>query len=67
MKLNFQQAACCEGQEADGNYGDLGQHDKALALKESILKLMRSKLGEDHPDTLHSMNNLALMFGFSQN
>jgi tetratricopeptide (TPR) repeat protein len=41
-------------------YRDAGQLDKALPLYEETLKLMKAKLGPDHPDTLTSMNNLAL-------
>jgi tetratricopeptide (TPR) repeat protein len=42
-----------------GGYKDAGQLDKALPLYEETLRLMKAKLGPDHPDTLQSMNNLA--------
>jgi tetratricopeptide (TPR) repeat protein len=41
-------------------YKDAGQLDKALPLFEETLKLMKAKLGADHPHTLRSMNNLAM-------
>ena len=41
-------------------YQAAGQWDKALPLMEETLKLLKAKLGPDHPDTLTSMNNLAL-------
>ncbi|KAH8824127.1 hypothetical protein DL96DRAFT_1502139 [Flagelloscypha sp. PMI_526] len=40
-------------------YSDLGQHRKALELKERVLKLQRHVLGEEHPDTLRSMSSFA--------
>jgi predicted nuclease of restriction endonuclease-like RecB superfamily len=36
----------------------------ALQLTEQVIKFYKSKLGEDHPDTLTSMHNLAL--GYSE-
>ena len=36
-----------------------GSCDQALPLFEETLKLVKAKLGPDHPDTLTSMNNLA--------
>ena len=40
-------------------YGAAGRTAEALALHEETLKLMKPKLGPDHPDTLPSMDNLA--------
>jgi hypothetical protein len=37
-----------------------GQHRQALTLEEQALAGYRRVLGEDHPDTLESMNNLAV-------
>ena len=41
-------------------YRAAGKLDLALPLFEQTLQLRKAKLGLDHPDTLHSMNNLAL-------
>ena len=42
-------------------YGDAGKLDRApLPLYEETLAIQKSKLGPDHPDTLRSMNNLAV-------
>ncbi len=38
---------------------DAGKLDLALPLFEETLKLQKSKLGPEHPDTLRAMNNLA--------
>src|SRR5262249_13276993 len=43
-------------------YGDTGRLDMALPLWEEILKLLKAKLGPDHPDTLRCMNNLAAAY-----
>ncbi|KAH8834481.1 hypothetical protein DL96DRAFT_1810741 [Flagelloscypha sp. PMI_526] len=40
-------------------YSDLGQHRRALEMKEQVLKLRRQILGDEHPDTIGSMHNLA--------
>jgi tetratricopeptide (TPR) repeat protein len=40
-------------------YYAAGQFDRALRLHEQVLKARRAKLGDDHPDTLLSMINLA--------
>jgi len=40
-------------------YWGAGKLDLALPLFEETLKLMKAKLGPDHPTTLTSMNNLA--------
>jgi len=40
-------------------YKEVGKLDLAVPLYEETLKLMKSKLGPDHPDTLTSMSNLA--------
>jgi tetratricopeptide (TPR) repeat protein len=39
-----------------------GQYQQALALLKRLLIADRRLLGDDHPDTLHSMNNLAVTF-----
>ena len=36
-----------------------GQHQQALTLEEQTLTTYRRVLGENHPDTLTSMDNLA--------
>ena len=36
--------------------------DLALPLFEEMLKLRKAKLGPEHPDTLQSMNNLAVAY-----
>jgi tetratricopeptide (TPR) repeat protein len=43
-------------------YQAAGKLDRALPLFEETLKLTKAKLGADHPDTLISMNNLALVY-----
>ena len=35
---------------------------EALTLREETLALQKAKLGPDHPDTLSSMNNLAISY-----
>jgi hypothetical protein len=39
-------------------YSEAGRGTEALLLLEAV-KLRKSKLGEDHPNTLKSMGNLA--------
>jgi hypothetical protein len=41
-------------------YSDAGRRNEALEMSETVWKLRKGKLGEDHPDTLKSMNNLAI-------
>jgi hypothetical protein len=36
-----------------------GQYRQAIAMQEQTLAARRRVLGNDHPDTLNSMNNLA--------
>ena len=45
-------------QPAEG-YRSAGRLDEAMPLMEETLRLRKAKLGDDHPDTLNSMNNLA--------
>jgi RNA polymerase sigma factor (sigma-70 family) len=45
--------------EERARYADLGRHAEALKLHEETLRLRKTKLGPDHPDTLASMHNLA--------
>ncbi|CAE7146267.1 unnamed protein product [Rhizoctonia solani] len=40
----------------------LGQYDKAEQLNFQLLNTRKRVLGEEHPDTLTSMNNLALIY-----
>ena len=47
-------------------YNDLGQHAKAVQLREEALVLQRLKLPADHPDLLTSMYTLANGYGFLQ-
>jgi hypothetical protein len=44
-------------------YLDAGRRAEAIRLHEETLKLFESRLGPDHPDTLTSRNNLAIVFG----
>ena len=46
---------------ADG-YVKLGRKADALKLQEETLALQKAKLGPTHPDTLASMNNLAMSY-----
>ena len=39
-----------------------GEYDRALPLYEECLAKYKRVLGDDHPDTLTSLNNLALLF-----
>ena len=43
-------------------YAVLGRYAEALKLREQTLALRKAKLGPDHPDTLSSMNNLAVSY-----
>jgi len=43
-------------------YVAAGRTAEAIALHEEAFKLMKSKLGPDHPETLVSMNNLATQY-----
>ena len=43
-------------------YRKAGRRSEALQLTEQVLKLHKSKLGEDHPDTLSSMHSLATCY-----
>ena len=43
-------------------YEAAGKLDLALPLFTETLKIMKGKLGPEHPDTLTSMNNLALTY-----
>lgn len=40
----------------------LGRNDDALLLKSQVLELRKLTLGDEHPDTLTSMNNLAVTY-----
>jgi len=42
-------------------YWNLGQNDKALELELEVLDARKEVLGERHPDTLTTMNNLVHM------
>jgi hypothetical protein len=44
------------------SYKYVGEHAKALELRIRVLALRQAKLGEDHPDTLTSMSNLAIRY-----
>jgi hypothetical protein len=45
-----------------GLFSDRGMNDRALPIYEDCLAKMKRVLGEDHPDTLTSLNNLAGLF-----
>ena len=40
----------------------MGQYDRALPLYEVVLEICKSELGDRHPDTATSMNNLAYLY-----
>ena len=44
-------------------YGETGRQAEALQLTEQVTHLRKIKLGEDHPDTLHSIKLLAYISG----
>ena len=44
-------------------YGELGEHEKALELAKKTYELRSKVLGEGDPDTLTSLNNLAYEYG----
>ena len=48
-------------QTLSDRYRDLGMYEAAVPLQESSLKTRRRELGDDHPDTLSSINNLACL------
>ena len=43
-------------------FKDKGEYDRALALHEECLAKRKRVLGDDHPDTLLSLNNIAILF-----
>jgi serine/threonine protein kinase len=43
-------------------FGGLGMHHESFAVFQRALNLRRAQLGDDHPDTLASMNNLAMAY-----
>ncbi len=43
-------------------FGGLGMHQESFTVFQRALNLRREKLGEDHPTTLDSMNNLAMAY-----
>ena len=43
-------------------WGGAGRQAEAIQLTEQVVKLRKSKLGDDHPDTLTSMHNLAVQY-----
>ena len=43
--------------------GEKGLHEEALGLHQEVLEKRRRILGEEHPDTLRAMNNLAFTLG----
>ena len=40
----------------------MGQYDRALPLYESALEIWKSELGDRHPSTVTSLNNLAGLY-----
>ena len=44
-------------------YGDLGNHDKELEYELKALKISEEVLGERHPDTATSYNNVGMTYG----
>ena len=51
-----------EHEQPGHSYAALGRHAEALKLHEETLALQKARLGPDHPDTLTSMNNLAISY-----
>jgi tetratricopeptide (TPR) repeat protein len=43
-------------------YQDCGRLQEAMKLEEKVVEAMNRTLGEEHPDTLTSMNNLAISY-----
>ena len=43
-------------------YYQRGEFKKALSLAEKAFQIRNNRLGEKHPDTLSSLNNLALIY-----
>lgn len=43
-------------------YSEVGRLEEALGLTEQVVALQKSKLGEDHPDTLMSIHELANLY-----
>jgi serine/threonine protein kinase len=43
-------------------FGGLGMHQESFMVFERALILRRAQFGDDHPDTLASMNNLAMAY-----
>ncbi len=46
-------------------YGDLSLYAEAMPLQESALATRRKVLGDDHPETLTSLNNMAILLQWS--
>jgi hypothetical protein len=44
---------------SSASYGEAGRRSEALQLMEQVVQLRKTKLGEDYPDTLQSMELLA--------
>jgi len=44
------------------SYSDLGRHEDALAMQQSVLQFRRQILPPNHPSIGSSMNNLALTY-----
>ena len=44
-------------------YGSLRKHTDAEKLEIKVLDMRNRLLGEEHPDTIHAMNNLAITHG----
>lgn len=42
-------------------YSDAGRRQQALQLIETVVASHKRTLGEEHPDTLASMHNLAIL------
>jgi tetratricopeptide (TPR) repeat protein len=43
-------------------FSEMGRHKEAMGMMEACLEARKRVLGDDHPDTLDSMNNLALTY-----
>ncbi len=60
---NGRQDVECKMMSALGRlFQDKGEYDRALPLYEECLAKRKRVLGDDHPDTLISLNNLASLF-----
>ena len=51
-----------EYERSGGDVRHLGRSNEAVQVHEACLEIRKRVLGEEHPDTLQSMNNLAVTY-----